>query len=319
MPPFVWIMIIMIGICVSPILYVVYSTRRDSEKENDELAPQVAILNQEIDSTYRLYFEDSNISRGKKLEEMRVALEKLRSKAEKKYIASHAITKTLNTASNLSRCGVSNTHFYTNLSVELDVIYVGIERQYEELVACAKKHNYKQIKKAVDTFKKAKTSGVQAIAHEIALADLLYFKVEGSVSHLSNVQGGGVNMQGAVAGAIIGGGAAAIIGSQLGTETKTEIVTKDDRKVTLYIKEKGNVQTKVIISKYIDTTIAALRELIPNKEESVVQIEARSNTMPVTATAISSADELKKYKELLDSGVISQEEFDAKKKQLLGL
>lgn len=32
-----------------------------------------------------------------------------------------------------------------------------------------------------------------------------------------------------------------------------------------------------------------------------------------------SADELKKYKELLDSGVISQEEFDAKKKQLLGL
>ena len=33
----------------------------------------------------------------------------------------------------------------------------------------------------------------------------------------------------------------------------------------------------------------------------------------------SSADELKKFKELLDMGVISQEEFDAKKKQLLGL
>lgn len=32
-----------------------------------------------------------------------------------------------------------------------------------------------------------------------------------------------------------------------------------------------------------------------------------------------SADELKKFKELLDSGIISQEEFDAKKKQLLGL
>ena len=34
---------------------------------------------------------------------------------------------------------------------------------------------------------------------------------------------------------------------------------------------------------------------------------------------LSNADEIKKYKELLDSGVISQEEFDAKKKQLLGL
>ncbi len=33
----------------------------------------------------------------------------------------------------------------------------------------------------------------------------------------------------------------------------------------------------------------------------------------------SSADELRKYKDLLDSGIISQEEFDAKKKQLLGL
>lgn len=33
----------------------------------------------------------------------------------------------------------------------------------------------------------------------------------------------------------------------------------------------------------------------------------------------SNADELKKYKDLYDSGVISQEEFDAKKKQLLGL
>ena len=37
------------------------------------------------------------------------------------------------------------------------------------------------------------------------------------------------------------------------------------------------------------------------------------------ATAISAADELKKFKELLDAGVITQEEFDAKKKQLLGL
>ncbi len=33
----------------------------------------------------------------------------------------------------------------------------------------------------------------------------------------------------------------------------------------------------------------------------------------------SSADELKKYKDLLDSGVITQEEFDEKKKQLLGI
>ena len=37
------------------------------------------------------------------------------------------------------------------------------------------------------------------------------------------------------------------------------------------------------------------------------------------SSSISDADELKKFKELLDMGIISQEEFDAKKKQLLGL
>ena len=34
---------------------------------------------------------------------------------------------------------------------------------------------------------------------------------------------------------------------------------------------------------------------------------------------LSAADELKKFKELLDMGIVTQEEFDAKKKQLLGL
>ena len=47
------------------------------------------------------------------------------------------------------------------------------------------------------------------------------------------------------------------------------------------------------------------------------------NTTPVTTIKQeipqSNADELRKYKELLDMGALTQEEFDAKKKQLLGL
>lgn len=37
------------------------------------------------------------------------------------------------------------------------------------------------------------------------------------------------------------------------------------------------------------------------------------------SSSISGADEILKYKSLLDSGIITQEEFDSKKKQLLGL
>ena len=70
--------------------------------------------------------------------------------------------------------------------------------------------------------------------------------------------------------------------------------------------------------------------LIKNRDEvhsaiSKLIIDRQSKAKPSVQTTIkqeipqSNADELKKYKDLLDSGVISQEEFDAKKKQLLGL
>ena len=47
--------------------------------------------------------------------------------------------------------------------------------------------------------------------------------------------------------------------------------------------------------------------------------EAQKNMNQPIASASSAADEIKKFKELLDSDVITQEEFDAKKKRLLGL
>ena len=53
-----------------------------------------------------------------------------------------------------------------------------------------------------------------------------------------------------------------------------------------------------------------ISELILNRPKQVA-------SAPVSVA--SSADELKKYKELLDMGAITQEDFDAKKKQLLDL
>ena len=44
-----------------------------------------------------------------------------------------------------------------------------------------------------------------------------------------------------------------------------------------------------------------------------------NNKIANNSTAISGADEILKYKELLDQGILTQEEFDAKKKQLLVL
>ena len=52
---------------------------------------------------------------------------------------------------------------------------------------------------------------------------------------------------------------------------------------------------------------------------SIRQNKHSNTPNSVTFPPRSDVDELKKYKELLDNGIISQEEFDAKKKQLLGL
>lgn len=64
-----------------------------------------------------------------------------------------------------------------------------------------------------------------------------------------------------------------------------------------------------------------LKQMMPGVYEDIqkrVQ-EAKANKNAPVKAGLSSAEELKKFKELLDLGVISQEEFDAKKKQLLGL
>ena len=68
-----------------------------------------------------------------------------------------------------------------------------------------------------------------------------------------------------------------------------------------------NSGTEVLAEKVVDYINQKLKECKTAKKcGTVIQ-------------QISAADEIKKYKELLDMGVITQEEFDAKKKQLLGL
>ena len=57
-----------------------------------------------------------------------------------------------------------------------------------------------------------------------------------------------------------------------------------------------------------------LRRLLPSRFACHLPLGGRLFFLP-----LSPAEELKKMKELLDMGIITQEEFDSKKKQLLGL
>lgn len=53
--------------------------------------------------------------------------------------------------------------------------------------------------------------------------------------------------------------------------------------------------------------------------ELVMQIKAKIEGLQRIETPVSAADEIKKYKELLDSGIITEDEFRIKKRELLGI
>lgn len=68
----------------------------------------------------------------------------------------------------------------------------------------------------------------------------------------------------------------------------------------------------ILIQDKINTIIKANTNTIPQQPTGTTQSQSQQTNVDIP-------EELKKYKELLDSGVITQEEFDAKKHQLLNL
>ena len=107
----------------------------------------------------------------------------------------------------------------------------------------------------------------------------------------------------AVADSLLGVGEA-LGGTRLGSQVAT---AKADAKMDKIVDYKK-------CPKCHSTDVKAL-----SKEEWETEKAKQGQIASTSAPTISAADEHKKFKELLDSGIITQEEFDAKKKQLLGL
>lgn len=75
----------------------------------------------------------------------------------------------------------------------------------------------------------------------------------------------------------------------------------DDENAVVFTKSQNNLATQI-------------KDFI---EEKI--FNARNNTITPPPVPHSSADEILKFKQLLDAGAINQEEFEAKKKQILGI
>lgn len=79
------------------------------------------------------------------------------------------------------------------------------------------------------------------------------------------------------------------------------------------------VKTFSILVNYKKQSIEAVANEITKAKDAYNANFAPSTPISPSASSTSNLDEIKKLKELLDIGAITQDEFDAKKKQLLGL
>lgn len=116
--------------------------------------------------------------------------------------------------------------------------------------------------------------------------------------------------------AIVGGTLFGTEGAVVGAATGNSTIKKETRDLILYIQlfksidGKKEVGIPFMLGKQRSHMTGTIEECISFLDEIIVDETDVSN--------YSSADELRKFKELLDDGIITQEEFELKKEQLLG-
>lgn len=133
----------------------------------------------------------------------------------------------------------------------------------------------------------------------------------------SSVASGGLGR--AMVGGLLFGSAGAIVGastrkqSNVCSDLKVKITVKDYLKPAFYITLINSDQKKSgLIYK---TNMKLAQDLISQLQLIVNSMQASGERQ--NQTVVSTADEIRKFKELFDDGIITQEEFDAKKKELL--
>lgn len=163
----------------------------------------------------------------------------------------------------------------------------------------------------VSTFEKWSVKDTKFISYQ----DIEFYTVRGSLRQEMSIQGGGVNFDGMFWGGLLFGGVGAMLGSQLGTDISSNTQVTDDR--FLFIRS-SKLKKDVILAvgEDVDEVLLGLRKVIPQKEYSS---EGGFVQKDNPNTSKSCADELRELKALLDDGIITQEEFNSKKKQLLNL
>ncbi|WP_253734131.1 SHOCT domain-containing protein [Lactiplantibacillus plantarum] len=126
-----------------------------------------------------------------------------------------------------------------------------------------------------------------------------------------------------ITGGLIAGPIGAIVGASTGGKDYDAI---NDVHITINFKDGSSRVLKYVTTEYKSDSlilkslikdyhdgISILDAIIAENSQAVINVADAHNSQPINT------DELSKLKSLLDDGIITQEEFEAKKKQILGI
>lgn len=138
----------------------------------------------------------------------------------------------------------------------------------------------------------------------------------------SSVASGGLGR--ALVGGALFGGAGAIVGGVTGRKKtkgicnslKLKVTVKDINKPVVYI---NFIETKTKKDGFVYKTIAEEAQQCLSTFQLICDRQDEEKTEVEVNNSSTSADDILKFKELLDAGAITEDEYEAKKKQLLGL
>lgn len=122
----------------------------------------------------------------------------------------------------------------------------------------------------------------------------------------------------AIVGGALFGGTGAIVGGATGGKKSKATCSKLQIKITINNLEVATVYIDFITTEFKkDSFVYKEAYNSAQKVLSILQLICKTSNNSNNTEHISNADEIKKYKELLDIGAITQEEFEKKKRELL--
>lgn len=152
------------------------------------------------------------------------------------------------------------------------------------------------------------------IGYRFPISNIKYYRLVGQklvTTEISGGGGGGVSIKGAVVGGLIAGDVGAIIGSrQEVKEVKGTSTIHDERQVLLYDKELKQVV------QFNSEVYEIFMKLLPEKEYEVV-IQSDTGHKAAESSNIDSLNALEKLADLYEKHILTKEEFEAKKKEIL--